>query len=181
MTRLMVLGLLSIKPMSGYEMQQQLQMSQADRWAGILSGSIYHAIKKLTDEGMVELDALEQTGNRAKASYRLTERGMGELLRLTLETMEQMSVAYPTNLYTAMSFLHLLPAEQILKAIDKQQAKIEEELRTMKEGQTAKAKHIELPDYVKLVFENIYAHNELQIRFLEQLRGMVAKKGGQTQ
>ena len=45
MVRLLVLGLLQFKPLSGYEIQQILQVSQIDVWAGILPGSIYHALK----------------------------------------------------------------------------------------------------------------------------------------
>ena len=55
MTRLMVLGLLKSKPMSGYEIQQILTKSQSDSWAGILPGSIYHALKKMEKEGLVEI------------------------------------------------------------------------------------------------------------------------------
>ncbi len=51
MTRLMVLGMLRTKPMSGYEMQQLMQVSEVDKWAGILPGSIYHALKKMDKRG----------------------------------------------------------------------------------------------------------------------------------
>ena len=47
MTRLLVLGMLKMEPMSGYDIQQLLKLKNADQWGGVLIGSIYHALKKL--------------------------------------------------------------------------------------------------------------------------------------
>lgn len=176
-TRLMVLGLLNEQPMSGYEIQQVMQLSQADRWAGILTGSIYHALKKMEREGLVELAAMEQTGHRSKATYRLTGRGRDELIRLVGETLADASVAYPTGLYAAMSFLHLLPQRDILAAIDRQIRRTEESLAGMQSGETAKSEAGPLPAHVRLIFENIYEQHELQLCFLRRLREQIEKEG----
>lgn len=176
-TRLMVLGLLSEKPMSGYEMLQVMQMSQADRWAGILTGSVYHALKKMEQEGLVALDAVEQTGHRSKATYRLTEQGRAELLRLLGEALTVPSVAYPTDLYAAMSFLHLLPQQDVLDAIDRQIRLVEESLAGMKAGEAAKTAVTTLPPHIRLVFENIFEQHEVQLRFLRRLRQLVEEEG----
>ena len=45
MTKLLVLGLLDGGPMSGYDLQQKLGGADAERWGGVLPGSIYHALK----------------------------------------------------------------------------------------------------------------------------------------
>ena len=55
MTKLLVLGLLDGGPMSGYDLQQKLGGADAERWGGVLPGSIYHALKKLEVEGYQEL------------------------------------------------------------------------------------------------------------------------------
>ena len=34
MTRILVLGLLDVQPMSGYDIQQMLRISDAERWGG---------------------------------------------------------------------------------------------------------------------------------------------------
>lgn len=177
MTRLMVLGLLSVKPMSGYEIQSALQVSQADKWAGILSGSIYHALKKLSAEGLVELESVEQTGNRSKAIYKLTETGREELILLLIDSLEQSSVMFPTTLYTGMSFLYLLPAEEILQAIDRQKQAIEREYEGMKVGKAAKEQAVPLPEYIQLTFDNIFEQYELQLKFLDRLKTIIKEKG----
>ena len=55
MTKLLVLGLLDGGPMSGYDLQQKLGGADAERWGGVLPGSIYHALKKLEGEGCIAL------------------------------------------------------------------------------------------------------------------------------
>lgn len=45
--RLMILGLLTKREsLSGYEIQQALNMVQSKKWAEVFPASIYHAIKK---------------------------------------------------------------------------------------------------------------------------------------
>lgn len=50
--------------MHGYEIKRYLEITRSDQWAGILVGSIYHAIKRLESEGMIAKRALEHVGNR---------------------------------------------------------------------------------------------------------------------
>ncbi|PYI50488.1 PadR family transcriptional regulator [Paenibacillus flagellatus] len=173
MTRLMVLGLLSHKPMSGYEMQQLLQQSRTDTWAGILPGSIYHALKKLAQEGFVRLDNVEQTGNRTKAIYSITEAGRDEMLILLRESLRQSSVVFPTELYTALSFIELLPREHAIAAIDEQIRRIRDDYEAAKAGEKAKEAAVRIPERIRLLFGNMYRQFELQLDFLEQLKEVI--------
>jgi DNA-binding PadR family transcriptional regulator len=178
LTRLMVLGLLTYKPMSGYELQQALIVSQADKWAGILPGSIYHALKKLDQEGLVELEGVQQTGNRSKATYRITPKGQEELSKLTVEALSERSVVFPTSIYTALSFLHLVPRDVILTALQEQIVRLEEDYRDMKKGEEEKTEAIPLTPEALLVFENIYGQYELQLQFLRKLAALYAEQEG---
>ncbi|CAM3002897.1 PadR family transcriptional regulator [Paenibacillus sediminis] len=170
MTRLMVLGLLTYRPMSGYEMQQMLQQSQTDKWAGILPGSIYHSLKTMTADGLVEIDAVEHTGHRAKAIYKITDKGREQFFELLKSSLVEPSVAYPTTLYTAISFLELLPKEVILESINVQEKALREQYEEMKRGEEQKAAHTSLPAHIRLVFQNMYDQFEIQLRFLQKLR-----------
>ncbi len=50
--------MLNMQPMSGYDIQQMLKLTNADRWGGVLIGSIYHALKKLEQEKYIEIDSV---------------------------------------------------------------------------------------------------------------------------
>ncbi|MER2169121.1 MAG: PadR family transcriptional regulator [Psychrobacillus psychrodurans] len=169
MTRLMVLGLLKTKPMSGYEIQQTLQISEADRWAGILAGSIYHALKKMEKEQLVEVEAIEQTGNRSKAIYKITENGVREFQKLLKDTLEELSVNLPSNLYTALSFIQNLPSEDVLQALSKQKLSLEHELEIQKKGIQIKKEHMKIDEVTELIFQNMYSQYDLQIQLLKKL------------
>ncbi|WP_338448806.1 PadR family transcriptional regulator [Niallia oryzisoli] len=173
MTRLMVLGLLRLKPMSGYELQQLLQISAVDKWAGILTGSIYHALKKMDKEGLVRVAKVESTGNRVKAIYEITEAGEKEYGRLLVESFREPSVSLPVNLYTGLSMLNL-PNHQadttvLMEAMEAQKKELHQELEELEAGQNVKQQLIEMNELSKITFQNMVDQYKLQIGFLEKI------------
>ena len=124
MTRLIVLGVLDMKPMSGYDIQQVLKSNDAERWAGVLIGSIYHALKKLEQEGHIEINGIEQTGHRQKAIYRITKSGKGYLKELVLESLKETSVLYPSTLYSGISFIHQISQVESRESILSKKTKL---------------------------------------------------------
>ena len=183
LTRLMVLGCLMQWPMSGYQIQLILQVSQTEQWAGILPGSVYHALKKLEKEGMVVLKGTEKTGNRLKSIYEITPTGKNEFSNLLREAWQKPCLHFPSGIYGAVSFLDDTQLKEVLPLIDKQIEILKNELEEWNAGETAKAKfyNAELPDYMKAIFENGRKHIELDIALLKNLQKTLPKeklKGG---
>ncbi|PWT73122.1 MAG: PadR family transcriptional regulator [Chloroflexi bacterium] len=171
LTRLFVLGLLLRRPMSGYEVQRILQLSRTDLWAGILSGSIYHALKKLEVEGMVTLSVTEQSGNRTRAIYAITPKGETEYRSLLRETWRSPSPHFPSGLYAALSFTDDLPREEVLSLIDIHITALEDQLTAWNAGEHEKtALAGSLPGYVGAIFDNGREHMYTDLRFLRHLR-----------
>lgn len=83
-TRLMILGLVHwMQPVHGYDVRRELESWNANEWANIAPGSIYHALRKLAEEGMLEEVATERVGARpARTTYRITTRGEAEFTQL---------------------------------------------------------------------------------------------------
>ncbi|HHS9424310.1 TPA: PadR family transcriptional regulator, partial [Clostridioides difficile] len=79
MIRTLILYYLNIKPTHGYEIQKFLQVSGADRWTKIQSGSIYYALAKLEKDGGVRVLKEEKTGARIRKIYEITQSGKLEL------------------------------------------------------------------------------------------------------
>ena len=183
LTRLMVLGCLMQWPMSGYQIQLILQVSQTEQWAGILPGSVYHALKKLEKEGMVVLKGTEKTGNRLKSIYEITPTGKEEFSNLLKEAWQNPCLHFPSGIYGAVSFLDDTQLKEVLPLIDQQIGILKNELEEWNAGETAKAKfyNAELPDYMKAIFENGRKHIELDIALLKNLQKTLPKeklKGG---
>ncbi|HEY8416011.1 MAG TPA: PadR family transcriptional regulator [Thermaerobacter sp.] len=175
MTRLVLLGMLARRPMSGYEIQQYLQLVRIDQWSSILPGSIYHALKKMAAEGLVEVRATEQTGFRTRVIYAITPAGRAEYRRLLREALRTPPRSLPSDFYLTLGFVDDLTREEVVAALDEQIARLEERLRAWNEGEAMKAKATPLPDYVRAAFANGREHMEADLRFLRYLREVLPR------
>lgn len=78
-----ILGLLRNKPLTGYDMKKTMQKSPIIYWSGNNS-QIYRALAELEDEGFVSVQIQHGDASPTKKIYMLTDRGRGELHRLSL-------------------------------------------------------------------------------------------------
>lgn len=69
-----LLGLLSIEPMSGYDMRTHLKDSMSYFWSESW-GQIYPTLKRLTAEGLIRPFGAGGKGKRERQVYELTEQG----------------------------------------------------------------------------------------------------------
>ena len=117
-TRLLILGVLRDKqPTHGYEVRRELESWGAENWANIAYGSIYHALSKMAEEGLIESASTDRTeGRPAKTSYFVTERGEEEFQRLLREYWwEYTPVVDPFQV--ALAFMDSLPREELLDSL----------------------------------------------------------------
>lgn len=178
MTRVLVLGLLDVKPMSGYDIQQLLRISDAERWGGVLIGSIYHALKKMEKEGLVVVESIEQTGHRQKAIYKITATGSEHLAQLVGDALENSSVNYPSTLYSGLSFIEKVSPEKALAALNRQLLALQKEYDALESGFRLKdiAMHQNIPPMTKLIFDNMYAIVNQQRTFVENAIKLLEKQ-----
>jgi DNA-binding PadR family transcriptional regulator len=143
--------------MSGYDIGQTLIMTDAERWSGVLIGSIYHALKKMEQEGHIMIASIEQTGHRQKAIYQITEQGRAYLKNLVSETITESKVAYPSSLYAALSFYQQLSRDECRQALENHKNTLEQELAAMKHGLEAKNKAMNnnVPPMVQLMMDHM--------------------------
>ena len=74
-----LLGVLSVEPMSGYEMRQFMERSTTNFWSESY-GQIYPSLRRMAAEGLVEsVDAGTVEMARAKKVYRITAAGQERL------------------------------------------------------------------------------------------------------
>ena len=73
-----LLGMLSLGPMSGYDLRQMIERSTANFWNESF-GQIYPALKKLMESGLVTMEEQRPEGQRLRKVYRLTAEGKKKL------------------------------------------------------------------------------------------------------
>ncbi len=77
---MLILGAVrGFQPVHGYDVRRELLSWHADEWAHIAPGSVYHALKKLAEEGLLREVTTEQVGARpARTTYEITPKGEAE-------------------------------------------------------------------------------------------------------
>ena len=73
-----ILGLLSWKPSSGYELKKIFEDSPYLYWSGN-NNQIYKSLLELQKDGMITYETIHQDGSPSKKIYSVTQKGMEEL------------------------------------------------------------------------------------------------------
>ncbi len=169
-TDIFILGLLAARPLSGYDIQQYIELSAAEHWAEVLPGSIYYALNKLERQGFVAVESVERTGRRERATYRLTLSGHDELRGLLHKALRTPERVVPALLYTALTFIHELEREDVLEAFDVEIIRLEQTLAYAAQGEAAKVAAPGTPPFMAAIFANSRAHVEADLALLKHLR-----------
>src|SRR3954453_20362663 len=106
---MMILGLVQwMQPVHGYDVRRELLSWSADKWANVQPGSIYQALRKLTQEGLLREVATEQVGARpARTTSEITDKGRAEFSTLLVRNFWRPAAA-PEPFIAAYSFLPFL-------------------------------------------------------------------------
>jgi DNA-binding PadR family transcriptional regulator len=73
-----LLGLLSLKPQSGYELKKLIEQSIGNFWSESF-GQIYPTLKRMVANGLAEVSEDEGSGGRERKVYSLTDAGRARL------------------------------------------------------------------------------------------------------
>ncbi|WP_150460447.1 PadR family transcriptional regulator [Nesterenkonia ebinurensis] len=119
-TKLLVLG--SVRELGqahGYQVRRDLGTRGVHLWANIRQGSIYHALKKLTVDGLLEVatETAATSSGPARTKYVLTkdgERAFFELLEQSLRSHEG-DIA---DTITGIGFMTELPRPRVIELLE---------------------------------------------------------------
>lgn len=130
--RLFVLGILDDRDAHGYELRDIAQTWNLSHWADVGYGSIYHALGKLTAEGMIREERVEQHGGRpARTVYAITEAGRAEFVRLLREAAISVTPEKrPVDL--ALAFICRLPSSERVELLNARSRKLESVLEILR-------------------------------------------------
>ncbi len=127
-----VLGILSLGPMSGYEIKNTIEGSLGNFWSESY-GQIYPILRSLVAEGLATSRTEEQTGRPNRHVYTLTDAGRGALLQWLAEPVEY--DVGRVEILLKLFFGWQLPVEDSLTKL--------REFRTVSEGLGSKYEGIE--------------------------------------
>lgn len=73
-----ILGFLSWKPLSGYDLKKMLSQSEIFYWSGN-NNQVYKSLLELQQDGLVDYQVQQQESLPAKKIYSITKKGLAEL------------------------------------------------------------------------------------------------------
>jgi DNA-binding PadR family transcriptional regulator len=127
---LVVLSLLSERPMHGYELNQELERREVRDWAGISRPQVYYSLKKLARSGQVARAAAgdgRPGGGPERQVFRVTPSGR-RALGSALAREEWATQRPPPPFLTWMALsVHADPADR-LRLVRRRRAYLEEQL-----------------------------------------------------
>jgi DNA-binding PadR family transcriptional regulator len=114
---------------SGYEIKKALEEPPLGHFQDTGFGSIYPALTKLTEEGLVEGTAMAQEKRPDKKVYSITQAGRQALLEALMEppTPDR----YRSDFLFVLFLGHLLPVERLAEVVDERIAYYEEQISRM--------------------------------------------------
>ncbi|MDQ1910595.1 PadR family transcriptional regulator [Paenibacillus sp. GD4] len=168
MTRLALLGLLLNKSMHGYELQSMIEQSKMDQWANILSGSIYYALNKMEEEGLVAAESEERTGARVRKVYGITEAGRAQFKELLLQSLGAYPHSAKSEFTLSLAWLPQLPKEEALGVLRQNLAQLEQQKQFWEAGKRMTGEKDPSP-YLAAGYENAMELMEADIRYVTKL------------
>lgn len=128
------LALLAERPMHPYEMYQLLIDRQEDRLLKVRPGTLYHAVGRLADGGLVRPLRTERQGNRPeRTTYQITASGREQLsgrISVMLATPAQEYPEFPL----AIAEAHNLPRDEVIRLLQHRVAVMEADLSAFESG-----------------------------------------------
>lgn len=132
-TRLLVLGVVRMHGSAhGYHVRRELVTWSADKWANVQPGSIYHALKKMTTEKLLEQVESEGSHGPDRTEYRLTEEGETEFQVLLSQALSSPSGTTSPEMSAAITLMTALPRARVISLLRHRLVQLEGDQRSAK-------------------------------------------------
>jgi DNA-binding PadR family transcriptional regulator len=175
-TRILILGLLSkLDSSHGYDIRHELETWNAEQWANIAYGSIYFALNKMAEEGLVKSINTEQAGARpAKISYSITDNGKEEFQRLLREYWWELK---PTidPFQVALTFMDHLSNDELLLSLNYRADMLRVNIKGFAQSISMIMKEGYKPRHLEVNLRLSLAHMETELRWIEDVIGKVER------
>jgi DNA-binding PadR family transcriptional regulator len=177
-TRLFALGMLARNgPMHGHQIRRQAELERAEFWGKVKVSSLYAALHRLEEEGLIE--AVEQTQSGrfpARTVYAIRPEGWRALIVLRDACFRDTSID-PDPLDLALSFSDDVEEQYLRSVIEERLAS----LRALAESMDRQEEQVR--QYLTPFNLAVFSHYKLRVaaevrwhqEFLEQLPNVLAK------
>jgi len=166
-----ILGLLSIEPMTGYDLKKKMQGSLYMYWSGN-NNQIYKALLQLSSNGCLKSEIQHQDGAPSKKVCYITEKGLDALKEWICSTQPE-APEFKKPFLIQIAFAGKLESVQIEKLLLKYQDELNAQLIMQQENQrriiynqnrTRQEKFIE-----DIIFDNICTFYQSELEWAQKV------------
>ncbi len=156
------LALLAEEPMHPYEMYQLLMARHEDRLVKVRPGTLYHAMGRLEENGLVEAMGTKREGNRPeRTTYRITPAG-----HVALDARLQAMLSTPVNEYPvfphAIAEAHHLPAAVVMELLEERLVALKADLDFLVNAEaTVTAKGLDRKYWIDITYQQAMRRTEI--------------------
>lgn len=139
-------------------------------WTSIAFGSIYFALNKLSEEGLIEKIATEQEGNRpSRTVYQITEAGKKEFMQLLQNQWTQAERKY-YDFDIALFFQEYLSSGEIVEMLTHKIRGLEKAIRHLESRRKETLTNPEIPQIAAHIFNHNLVHLNAELEWLKSLK-----------
>jgi PadR family transcriptional regulator, regulatory protein AphA len=167
-SRFAILGLLSLQPMSGYDIRKKIAVSIGHFWSEGY-GQIYPILKQLEVEGLATSNHESQTGKPDRVVYAITEAGHDEL-RTWLKAPIEAAIERNELLLKLFFGRQLAPADNLahLRHFQERQQQLLAEFEELREQMAGPLAHLPDAPYWRLVISYGLHSSQAMLRWCDE-------------
>jgi DNA-binding PadR family transcriptional regulator len=166
--RLFILGTLAATgPLHGHQIRQQAQFDRTETWADVQVGSVYGALKRLANEGLVREVRTERVGNRPERTvYEITPEGRRSLAAIHDSALRDLDRHFdPFDL--ALAQARAIPEEHLEQIVANRIGALQVQLATQRHA--AEAGDPYLNEAERMVVQHLISRTEAELRWHSEL------------
>lgn len=178
-----ILGILSWKSSSGYELKKLFEESSFMYWSGN-NNQIYKALLQMQAEGYVSCEVIHQEGAPSKKEYRITEAGLAQLKAWLLSPADAPEFKKPFLIQLAWS--DLLTDQELNELLTKYEHELKVQLLSQEEQNKRSRNFPDRSPRETLIWDmigqNLLASYETELHWVQTLRKSLCeiKSAGST-
>ena len=163
---LVVLGLLSEKPMYGYQLYQEIEKREMEHWAQVNLASMYNTLHRLQKEKLIEGKGEKPGKMPERKVFHITPKGekrLGKLVEMALNEAKMPQDSFMVG----VAFLHALSKEKILVSLSKKKEQLGKVIRRIEKIYCEE--HRDVPFNWKFLLEEGILHLKTHIKMVDKL------------
>jgi DNA-binding PadR family transcriptional regulator len=167
--RLFILGILKQQKAHGYEIKKKLQEWGVENWADLNWSSVYHALKRMEKEGLIEKQKIiDNKGRPAKDVYSILEKGEQEFYHVLRKTCVKVTVE-KNPIYIALMYLHHLSNEEKVALLKQRLETLQSIQKQVEEKKTQMESTPKVHDEVMFALDRDLSQRKADIKWTKTL------------